>query len=669
MKKNLTLSLIVALILAPFSSLGSFNAANAQGINLITNPSLETASSIDPTLPQGWQQGGWGTNTAKFTYPVAGQDGLRGAQVDVTSYTNGDAKWYFDDVPVSGSTKYYFNDNYKSTVPTEVVAQITDTAGLHNYVDLGSVPASSTWAQTSLSLTTPASAKSVTFFHTIGAVGTLQVDNYYFSATPLNPPPPPAAISVALTSPSAGATIVGTAAVAANASGGTGIAGVQFKLDGVNLGAEDTTAPYSLSWDSTQTANGAHSLTAVARDGSNTVASSAAVSVTVTNNTAPLPPSGIVPNGSVEQISATDPTIPASWGIGGWGTNSAAFSYLNTGHSGNHSVKTQVTSYTSGDAKWYFAPQTAVPNQTYSFSDYYQSNIPTEVVAAISLSNGTTAYQSLGVVPASAGWALLTKKFTTPVNTTSVTVFQVVAGVGYLITDDYSLSVYTPLPFKRGIVSLTFDDGWGSQYKNAFPILKQNNVPATFYLISQYTGASLYMTSTQIKALQSAGEELADHSATHAHLTTLTPSQLTSELSGSQQQLRTAFGGTFTNFASPYGEYNDAVLTEVKKSFGSHRSTDVGFNSRDDFDAYNIRVQNIDINTSQAQLDGWITSAANNKTWLVLVYHEVGANSGGGIYHTTTTQLQGALTSIKSHALTALTLQQALTELKPQLTP
>jgi len=36
---------------------------------------------------------------------------------------------------------------------------------------------------------------------------------------------------------------------------------VQFKLDGANLPAEDLTPPYSLSWNTTTTSNGPHTLT------------------------------------------------------------------------------------------------------------------------------------------------------------------------------------------------------------------------------------------------------------------------------------------------------------------------------------------------------------------------------------------------------------------------
>jgi hypothetical protein len=66
------------------------------------------------------------------------------------------------------------------------------------------------------------------------------------------------------------------------------VVGVQFKLDGTNLGAEDTSAPYSVSWDTTTATNGSHTLTAVARDAAGNSTESSSVQVTVDNSTATL---------------------------------------------------------------------------------------------------------------------------------------------------------------------------------------------------------------------------------------------------------------------------------------------------------------------------------------------------------------------------------------------
>src|SRR5437660_1666279 len=98
--------------------------------------------------------------------------------------------------------------------------------------------------------------------------------------------------TVSITAPTAGATVAGTVTVGASASDNVGVVGVQFKLDGAHLGAELTTAPYSISWNTTTTTSGAHNLSAVARDAAGSVTTSSVVSVTVSNPivsiTAPL---------------------------------------------------------------------------------------------------------------------------------------------------------------------------------------------------------------------------------------------------------------------------------------------------------------------------------------------------------------------------------------------
>jgi hypothetical protein len=89
--------------------------------------------------------------------------------------------------------------------------------------------------------------------------------------------------TVSLTAPSSGATVSGTVTLSANASDNDRVVGVQFKVDGVNAGTEDTSSPFSRSWDSLSVANGSHSVTAVARDAAGNTTTSAARSITVSN--------------------------------------------------------------------------------------------------------------------------------------------------------------------------------------------------------------------------------------------------------------------------------------------------------------------------------------------------------------------------------------------------
>ncbi|MEO8282382.1 MAG: polysaccharide deacetylase family protein [Pseudarthrobacter sp.] len=61
------------------------------------------------------------------------------------------------------------------------------------------------------------------------------------------------------------------------------------------------------------------------------------------------------------------------------------------------------------------------------------------------------------------------------------------------------------------------------------------------------------------------GHDIESHSVTHPHLRDLSPAQLNAELTQSQATLRQLFGpNAATDFASPYAEYNDAVVAAIK---------------------------------------------------------------------------------------------------------
>jgi hypothetical protein len=114
---------------------------------------------------------------------------------------------------------------------------------------------------------------------------------------------------VSITAPGNGTSVTGTIAVSAQASDNVGVAGVQFWLDGANLGTEDTVAPYFIAWDTASAAAGSHTLTAVARDGAGNLTTSPAVTVTVSDTTAPVvsltaPLNGAAVTGTIP-VSAT----------------------------------------------------------------------------------------------------------------------------------------------------------------------------------------------------------------------------------------------------------------------------------------------------------------------------------------------------------------------------
>ncbi|HYL22982.1 MAG TPA: Ig-like domain-containing protein, partial [Burkholderiales bacterium] len=94
---------------------------------------------------------------------------------------------------------------------------------------------------------------------------------------------------VSITAPSNGANVTGTIPVTASVTslGGLTVQSVQFKLDGANLGAADTSPPYSVNWDTRTASNASHTLTAVATDFFGVQWTSNPVTVTVFNDTTP----------------------------------------------------------------------------------------------------------------------------------------------------------------------------------------------------------------------------------------------------------------------------------------------------------------------------------------------------------------------------------------------
>ena len=159
----------------------------------------------------------------------------------------------------------------------------------------GVVATPTSWSAGSIVAPVPSGATTGNVVVTVGGVASNGVN--FTVQTDTTPP------VVTITSPANNATVSGTITVPATATDpDSAVSFVQFLVDGTNTGARVTAAPYSISLDTTQLANGSHALTAVAQDPSANVGTSAAVTVTVSNSTntsmGPLVPASTVQPGS-----------------------------------------------------------------------------------------------------------------------------------------------------------------------------------------------------------------------------------------------------------------------------------------------------------------------------------------------------------------------------------
>ena len=123
------------------------------------------------------------------------------------------------------------------------------------------------------------------------------------------------------------------------------------------------------------------------------------------------------------------------------------------------------------------------------------------------------------------------------------------------------------LEYYKKPVALTFDDGWGCFYSNAFPLLKEYNMKATLYVITDLIGAPGYCTLDQLKELRDSGiVDIQCHTVTHPRLANLSREQVIEEITKSKEYLKDNLGIDCDTICYPYGSYNSTVLQEAKNA-------------------------------------------------------------------------------------------------------
>ncbi len=683
--------------------------------NLIPNPSVETAVSGE-NRPESWHSGFvWGSLDASFSYENEGLEGGRSIRTEVTNYNFGDAKWYFDHVSVQPNTGYTYSDYYKSDVGTELVAEVLDPLGNVSYQWLAWTGPSSDWKQVSVDFTTTANAANISIFHLLISNGYLQTDafsltdqhapgsnilNPGFETPDPNNPSEPFAWKTGSWGSNQPTYTYQTSGYQSNRSGRVDISSYQsgdakwyfepiavesntdylFEdyyrsniLTSVVAQIESTTGAISYHWlgDAAPSNNwqqvslpittpaNAKMLTVFHLLAGNGYLETDSYSFTETI-------AGLVPNPSFETASAGNPTMPAQWQGNNWGENAASFEYLNEGHTGDRSVKVDVTNHISGDAKWWYEPISVTPGEEYAFSNFYRSSTSTRVLAWVVTDSGANQYIGLGSAPASNSWAEFHDTFTMPVNAVRAAILHVIESNGFLIVDDYSLTLGDIQGFNRALVTLTFDDGWEANVHTALPVMQQHGFLSTQFYATGFLEGQSYQTLQNVWQFINAGHEIGSHSVTHPDLTSLSPKQLEYELRESKLFLENTFGLSVKNFASPYGAYNDSVIQGIQRHYQSHRGVDVGYNSKDNFDMWRFKVQNMTPATTLSEIQAWLQHAASKKLWLILVYHKI-EDTNVGPYDTTEQQFIAQMAALAASGIRVATMQQAIEEIIPQL--
>ncbi|MEH0401210.1 polysaccharide deacetylase family protein [Streptomyces sp. FT05W] len=129
---------------------------------------------------------------------------------------------------------------------------------------------------------------------------------------------------------------------------------------------------------------------------------------------------------------------------------------------------------------------------------------------------------------------------------------------------------------KRGLVGLTFDDGYADFLDEALPVLLAHGCTATVFVLPGRPGGSNdwdplgprrpLLTEEGVRTVAAAGMEIGSHGLLHRDLTELSDDELRRETHGSREELRRVTGRAPSGFCYPYGIADRRVAESVREA-------------------------------------------------------------------------------------------------------
>jgi hypothetical protein len=108
---------------------------------------------------------------------------------------------------------------------------------------------------------------------------------------------------------------------------------------------------------------------------------------------------------------------------------------------------------------------------------------------------------------------------------------------------------------------ITFDDGHRSNFQQAFPLLEQFGMKATFFVLAGCVGRfDKYISWDQARQLVAAGHRVESHGWSHRLLTQCGPGDLEQELVRSKHELEDHLGVAVVAVSAPGGRCDDRVV-------------------------------------------------------------------------------------------------------------
>jgi len=141
----------------------------------------------------------------------------------------------------------------------------------------------------------------------------------------------------------------------------------------------------------------------------------------------------------------------------------------------------------------------------------------------------------------------------------------------------------------RKTLVLTFDDGYENNFLQAFPLLKQYGLTATFFISAGKVGQPGFMNWKELSALQQGGMDIGAHGMGHVYLPQVPDVVQNYEITESKKQIEARLKNRVDIFSYPVGGFNENIKRLVMQAgYQGAATTNRGAHFRND-DIYAIR--------------------------------------------------------------------------------
>jgi peptidoglycan/xylan/chitin deacetylase (PgdA/CDA1 family) len=215
---------------------------------------------------------------------------------------------------------------------------------------------------------------------------------------------------------------------------------------------------------------------------------------------------------------------------------------------------------------------------------------------------------------------------------------------------------------KKGGVCVTNDDGEKYACQKFLELAAKYKVKVSLGIVAEWVGDWDTVSWDELRAGLSQGFlQVASHTVSHPHLTTLSDDDLDWELKESKRLLEQGLNTPIDTIFYPYGEYDARVVSRARLYYKYGRQAFVGdttgYNTLP-FNFYELEVHSVREFDRPETVIGWVTEALQGRKLLILVFHTIVPGEPGE-YEYNEADLEQIILYLSQHAPT-LTISEAM---------